>query len=80
MIDYAELRAAVERLAANPCAVCGGNNWDTFESLWKLILRDEETGTANLTGGLDVFTMICTDCASVRLYSYPHLRQVLAPE
>jgi hypothetical protein len=77
MIDYAKLRAAVADLATQPCAVCGENGWDTFENLWKLILRDETTGTANINGGLDVFTMICVNCASVRLYSYPHLQRLI---
>ena len=69
MVDYANLRATVERLSTNPCAVCGGNNWDTFETLFTLSSTERAS--------LDVLTMICTGCASIRLYSYPHLQRLV---
>jgi hypothetical protein len=76
MVDYPKLHrlvGAITEAAESVCAVCGGNTWDTLDSLYRLSRVDETTEATVPDDGLVALAHICRDCGNVRLFSNYHL-------
>lgn len=81
MVDYPKLHrlvGAITEAAESVCPVCGGNLWDTLDSLYRLSRVDETTEVSVPDKGLVVLAHICRACGHVRLFSNYHLLALAA--
>ena len=66
----ARLVMQLDEARINPrCSACGHDGWDYGLTVTTLPLPVPEASTE----GLEVFTLICTNCGHVRLHSAQHL-------
>ena len=68
----AQLVMQLDAARINPrCSACGHDKWDYGLAVTTLPLPVPEASSE----GLEVFTLICTNCGLVRLHSAQHLEK-----
>ena len=68
----AQLVMQLDRARINPrCSACGHDRWDYGLTVTTLPLPVPDESRE----GLEVFTLICTNCGHVRLHSAQHLEK-----
>jgi hypothetical protein len=68
----ARLVMQLDKARINPrCSVCGQDEWDYGLTVATVPLPAPEPSR----GGLEVFTLICTNCGFIRLHSAQHLEK-----